>query len=143
MILLADKLWDNFDFVFWSKIIREGLQSNTSGYMGYRDYSLYDDLWRSAFQREKNDGFKKWNMHKRVKNIWICYLIPRIFFFSNRIVLPPLPEIEDETKDFLFRMLDKNPETRITAKEMLVIYLFLQFFFLSEYYIFTFRPTHG
>jgi len=27
--------------------------------MGYRDYSLYDDLWRSAFQREKNDGFKK------------------------------------------------------------------------------------
>jgi len=39
--------------------IREGLQSNTSGYLGYRDYSLYDDLWRSAFQREKNDGFKK------------------------------------------------------------------------------------
>ena len=67
------------------------------------------------------------NLSNLPKNLFIY-----LFYISNRIVLPPLPEIEDETKDFLFRMLDKNPETRITAKEMLVMqkYLFL-FYFLN------------
>jgi len=59
---------------------------------------------------------KQMNLQFYSKNLFIY-----LFCSSNRIVLPPLPEIEDETKDFLFRMLDKNPETRITAKEMLVI----------------------
>ncbi|KAL4446413.1 hypothetical protein ABPG74_001154 [Tetrahymena malaccensis] len=39
---------------------------------------------------------------------------------QKEIVLPPIPEIPEQAKDLLFRMLDKNPMKRITAKGMLV-----------------------
>ncbi|KAL4485717.1 hypothetical protein ABPG72_010979 [Tetrahymena utriculariae] len=39
---------------------------------------------------------------------------------QKEIVLPPIPEIPEQAKDLLFRMLEKNPMKRITAKGMLV-----------------------
>lgn len=47
-------------------------------------------------------------------------LLTHFFFFSNHF--PPRPAISNELKELIERMLDKNPETRITVPEIKVTF---------------------
>lgn len=78
----------------------------------------------SAFIRKSRHSYWSFLNCKSISVIWLPPDLPRVS--TNSVFLSP--DVTDDLKDLLMRMLDKNPELRISIPQIKVILFFRHFF---------------